>query len=81
MSIRGIKSCPHPKTGGHSKLQLTGLVKKYIYILESTKDVGGLFPQSSSICDYVIMEEWENVVFVFFFILSRGNAVKTCSFH
>lgn len=55
MKIRGMKSCPHPENGGHSKLQLTGLVKK-IYIA-STKDVGGLFPQSSSICDYVIMEE------------------------
>lgn len=47
---------PSSRNGGHSKLQLTGLVKKKIYIA-STKDVGGSFPQSSSICDYVIMEE------------------------
>ena len=31
MKIRGMKSCPHPQNGGHSKLQLTGLVKKNLY--------------------------------------------------
>lgn len=52
---------------------------KKIYIAESTKDVGGLFPQSSSICDYVITEEWENIC-LFVFLHSKRKCSQVLHF-
>lgn len=71
-----MKSCPHPENGDISFSSLDWLK----ICIASTEDVGGLFPQSSSICDYVIMEGQGISVWFFFFILNRGNAVKSCIF-
>lgn len=50
---------------------LLGWLKKMV---GSTNNLGVLFPQSSSLCDCIIMEEWENL----FLMISRENWVKTC---